>query len=139
MKWSGSASVINSTGINNDKKRVRSISKYGSQFDRVTNYLQVITQKYTNMESVPKVVYQPPAPVKPQPLIMTFEIKVSTRPDRAPLKLKVSEHEDKEATVREFCKTYKIRREKEEIIRAEVIKYFEKRSQGAILSTSSVV
>jgi hypothetical protein len=58
---------------------------------------------------------------------MTFEIKVSTKPDKHPLKLKVSELEDKAATVREFCKTYKICREREDIIRTEVIKYFENR------------
>ena len=61
------------------------------------------------------------------PLIMTFEIKVSTRPDKQPLKLKVSEVEDKVQTVREFCKTYRITREREEIIRNEVIKYFDAR------------
>ena len=59
---------------------------------------------------------------------MTFEIKVSTRLDKAPLKLKVSEHEDKVITVRDFCKAYKIPKDKEEIIRNEVIKYFEKRA-----------
>ena len=56
---------------------------------------------------------------------MTFEIKVSTRADKQPLKLKVSEIEDKVSTVREFCKTYRISKEREEIIRNEVIKYFE--------------
>ena len=60
---------------------------------------------------------------------MTFEIKVSSRPDRPPLKLKVSELEDKAATVREFCKTYKIGGEREEVIRTEVIKYFESRAK----------
>ena len=104
----------------------------------MTNFLQVITQRYSNLEPAPiKVPVQAPPVAKPQPLIMTFEIKVSTRPGRQPLKLKVSEHEDKEAAVREFCKAYKIKREKEEVIRSEVLKYFERRTAAAILSTSS--
>ena len=72
-----------------------------------------------------------PVPLK-APLIMTFEIKVSTRPDKQPLKLKVSEVEDKAQTVREFCKTYRITREREEIIRNEVIKYFDARKAEKI-------
>ena len=63
---------------------------------------------------------------------MTFEIKVSTKADKAPLKLKVSEHEDKAQTVKEFCKTYRITKDREEIIRNEVIKYFEARKQEAL-------
>ncbi len=58
---------------------------------------------------------------------MTFEIKVSTRPDKAPLKLKVSEHEDKVHTVSEFCRIYRITAEREEIIKTEVLKFFEAR------------
>ena len=75
-----------------------------------------------------------PIPLKASqtPLIMTFEIKVSTRPDKQPLKLKVSEVEDKAQTVREFCKTYRITREREEIIRNEVIKYFDARKAEKI-------
>jgi hypothetical protein len=63
---------------------------------------------------------------------MTFEIKVSTKPEKQPLKLKVSEIEDKVLTVREFCKTYKISKEREEIIRNEVIKYFDARKAERI-------
>ncbi len=59
---------------------------------------------------------------------MTFEIKVSTRPDKAPLKLKVSEHEDKIQTVAQFCKTYRITAEREEIIKNEVLRFFEARA-----------
>ena len=56
---------------------------------------------------------------------MTFEIKVSTRPEKVPLKLKVSEHEDKVHTVAEFCRIYRITAEREEIIRNEVVRFFE--------------
>lgn len=63
---------------------------------------------------------------------MTFEIKVSTKLDKAPLKLRVSELEDKAATVGEFCKTYKISREREDIIHKEVIRYFDSRRGGGV-------
>ena len=48
------------------------------------------------------------------------------------MKLKVSEIEDKVQTVRDFCKTYRISREREEIIRNEVIKYFDARKAEKI-------
>lgn len=63
---------------------------------------------------------------------MTFEIKVSSRPDKPPLKLKVSELEDKAATISQFCKTYRICKEREEIIRNEVINYFDSRKYNAL-------
>ena len=58
---------------------------------------------------------------------MTFEIKVSTNIERPPLKLKISEHEDKAVTIAQFCKTYQINKEREDIIKNEVINYFETR------------
>jgi hypothetical protein len=68
---------------------------------------------------------------------MTFEIKVSNRPGSVPLKLKVSCHEDKEQTIRQFCSTYKISREREDIIRAEVLRYFERQAANGLAGGSS--
>ena len=68
---------------------------------------------------------------------MTFEIKVSTRPDKAPLKLKVSEHEDKVQTVAQFCRTYRITAEREEIIKNEVLRFFEARANQSIADMSA--
>ena len=56
---------------------------------------------------------------------MTFEIKVSTNPENRPLKLRISEHEDKNMTVHNFCQVYKINKDREQIIRNEVVRYFE--------------
>ena len=63
---------------------------------------------------------------------MTFDIKVSTNPDRAPLKLRISEHEDKTLTVKNFCQTYRINKDREEIILNEVLQFFERRQAESI-------